>query len=99
LSIVVYSPLAEDDLFDIWVSIASDHIQNADRFVEELHALAQELANQPLMGRARPEFGKDVRSFPHGDYLVIYRPMNDGVGIARVVYGGRDLAQVVVARE
>jgi len=44
-----------------------------------------------LIGRSRPELGENLRSFPVGNYLVFYVPRADGVDIARVIYGGRDL--------
>jgi len=98
LSHAVFSELAEGDLAEIWLSIAMDQVKNADRFVEELRECAQHLAEQPLMGVSRPDFGKEVRSFLHGEYLVIYRPTEFGVGIARIVHGARDLGKLVVPR-
>ena len=65
--------LAEGDLAEIWVSIALDNMEVADRLIEELRDKAVLLAEQPPMGVARLDFGTDVRSFPHRDYLVIYR--------------------------
>jgi plasmid stabilization system protein ParE len=47
MSAIVYSQLAEDDLIDIWVSIATDHVQNADRFLEELLADARQPGRAP----------------------------------------------------
>lgn len=58
------------------------------------HQVTRLLALQPMMGRRRPEIGLDVRSFPHGDYLVFYWPESRGVGVARVVHGARDLAKL-----
>ena len=91
---VVLSPLAEDDLVEIWCTVAADDIDAADNLIDELHQVTRLLALQPMMGRRRPEIGLDVRSFPHGDYLVFYRPESHGVGIARVVHGARDLAKL-----
>jgi len=96
LSAVVYSELAEDDLVNIWLAIAADSEQTADRFIGELHDCARRLADQPLMGRVRPDLGEQTRSFPYGRYLLIYRPMNGGVGIARFAYGGRDIERLVI---
>jgi len=93
------SELAEGDLAEIWVAIAREAIETADRFLEEFRVRAQRLADQPFIGVARPDLGKEVRSLPHGAYLVIYRPTSFGVGIARVVQGARDLQSVVVPRE
>jgi toxin ParE1/3/4 len=98
LTHAVFSELAEGDLADIWVTIALDSIEIADRFIEELRDKAALLAEQPLMGLARPDFGEDVRSFPHREYLVIYRPTEFGVGVARIVHGARDLRRLSVPR-
>ena len=94
----VNSELAEADLADLWVEIGTDDIDTADRFIEKLQSLAQKLAEQPFMGRERPELGQDVRVFPHEQYLLIYRPAAYGVDIARVVHGARDLTSIEVPR-
>jgi toxin ParE1/3/4 len=98
LRYAVNSELAEGDLADIWVEIATADIDTADHFIEELRTVAQKLAEQPFMGRERPELGQDVRVFPHGRYLLIYRPAGHGVGIARVVHGARELTSIEVPR-
>ena len=94
-----FSELAEGDLCEIWLTIAEDQVRNADQFIEALRQVAQGLAEQPLMGRARPELGKNRRSFPHGDYAVIYRPSDGGADIARIVHGARDIENIVMPRE
>lgn len=98
MKLAVLSELAEGDLAEIWLAIAQDQPINADRFIDELRQQLQKLAEQPLMGRARPELGREVRSFPHAAYVVIYRPNADGVAISRLVHGSRDLSELVVPR-
>lgn len=98
MKFAVLSELAEEDLADIYVHIALDQPINADRFIDELRAQMQRLAEQPMIGRERPELGKDVRSFPHAGYLVVYRPNSVGIGVARVLHGSRDLGDVEVPR-
>jgi hypothetical protein len=51
-----------------------------------------------MIGRARPELAKDVCSFPHAGYLVVYRPNSVGIGVARVLHGSRDLGDVEMPR-
>jgi toxin ParE1/3/4 len=48
-----------------------------------------------MMGRARPELRPDLRSFPCGAYLILYRAVDDGVEIVRVVHGARNLEDLV----
>ena len=42
-------------------------------------------------GRARPELGEEVRSFPIGNYVVFYKPLAAGIELVRVLSGYRDI--------
>ena len=44
-----------------------------------------------MIGRARPELRENLRSFPYGAYLILYRAIGDGVEIVRVVHAARNL--------
>jgi len=58
------SPLAERDLEEIWLYVAEDASPaNADRLIDAIVERFDLLADQPRMGRLRPEFGADVRAF------------------------------------
>ncbi len=61
---------ARKELSDIWVYIARDNEKAADRFVRELLERARRLAETPGMGTARSEYGRSLRSFPFGNYLI-----------------------------
>lgn len=82
---------AEQDLDEIWLAIAEDHPDAADRMIDRITDAIILLAGQPLMGRERPELAPNLRSFPVGNYVIFYRPTTDGVGIARVLHGSRDI--------
>ena len=43
----------------------------------------------PGMGMARPEVRPDLRTFPAGSYLVLYRQIEDGAEIVRIIHGAR----------
>jgi toxin ParE1/3/4 len=55
VSEVVLSELAEIDLIDIWVFVARDNVEAADRLVDQLHDKCRFLANSPKVGHQRPE--------------------------------------------
>jgi toxin ParE1/3/4 len=76
---IVQSPAAEDDLLEIWVGLAANNVSAAERLMDDLDAATQILATQPLIGKARREFGAGIRSFPVRDYVIVYRPILDGV--------------------
>jgi toxin ParE1/3/4 len=86
---------ARADLRGIRDHILEDHPARALSFVDELLERCQLLADNPLIGRARPELRPGLRSFPHGDYLIFYRPAADGVTIVRVLHGARDARRLL----
>lgn len=72
---------AEEDLIEIWIYIAQDNPGATDRV----------LADNPLMGRLRPNIAPELRYFTVGNYLILYRTVRDGIQIVRVIHGARDL--------
>jgi toxin ParE1/3/4 len=86
------SALAERDLEEIWSYVAEDASPaTADRLIDAIIDRFELLAEQPRMGRLRPEFGPGVRSFAVENHVIYYR--DDGeVLIARVLHGRRDQA-------
>jgi toxin ParE1/3/4 len=84
------SALAELDLDEIWAYVAEDaSAATADRLVDALVERFEVLAEQPRMGRIRPEFGEGVRSFAVENYVIYYRH-EGAVLVARVLHGRRD---------
>lgn len=76
---------------EIWDYIADDSEANADRFISTVDAKFVSLAAQPHMGRARPELPREnLRSFPVGRYVILYRLLPDGIEVVRVLHGARD---------
>jgi toxin ParE1/3/4 len=92
---IVHAPAAEGDLLEIWVGLAANNVSAAERLANDLRAATQLLATQPLIGKSRREFGAGIRSFPVRDYVLVYRPIVDGVELVRVVHGARDLERVL----
>jgi toxin ParE1/3/4 len=91
---VNYTIPAERDLIDIWLFIADDNYDAADRFIESVYALCVKLAESTEMGRLRPEAGARVRSFGIGAYTVYYLPTDDGIEIQRILSDSRDIKKI-----
>lgn len=49
------------------------------------------LSRAPGIGTTRPELGDGIRMLPHGRYLIIYRRVNTGLRIERILHGARDI--------
>ena len=89
------SSLAEQDLIDIYLHISKDNPFAAERLVRTINSKCELLARSPLIGRARPELRPDLRSFPFGAYLILYRAIADGIEVVRVVHAARNLDDLV----
>jgi toxin ParE1/3/4 len=82
---------AEEDLVGIWIYIAADNPGAADRLLDEIESKAQLLAVNPELGQARPDIADELRYLPVGRYLILYRVIDRGIEIVRVVHGARRL--------
>jgi len=85
------SDAARSDLDEIWFYIAQDNPDAADKLIRAVVSRFRTLASMPLMGRQREELSPRLRSLSVGRYVIFYRPIENGVEIARVLQGARDL--------
>jgi len=65
--------------------------QAANRLLNNILDKCETLGRFPNLGKSRDELVVGLRSFPVEDYLIFYFPVENGVEIARVVSGYRDL--------
>ena len=88
------APEAEAELDDIWYYVAkeSGSIDIADRLIDSITERFYLLALHPHIGRRRDEdLRPGLRSFPVGEYVIIYRVEEDDVLILHVFRGSRDI--------
>jgi toxin ParE1/3/4 len=89
---IVVSPAAESDLNDILDYIARDKPDAAVRWVARIRNTFESIATNPEIGERRPEFKSgEFRSSLVGNYVIFYRPIREGIEVARVVRGERDI--------
>ena len=84
---------AYQDLLGIWDWIAEDSTAAADAFLDRVDGICQMLADNPTAGRARSDLGADIRSFPGGEFVIYYRPFQDGIEVVRFLHGKRDFPE------
>lgn len=85
------TPAAKEDLLAIWQYIAADNPAAADGVIDDLLDASENIAAFPSLGPSRPDLAPDVRYFPRGSYLIIYRPEPLGVEVLRYLRSERDL--------
>ena len=95
---VIWSPLAKEDLLDIYVTIGLENRAAAERYYDRLEHRAELLSSQPRMGPRRPEIRPSARMLVEAPYIILYETLPDTdtgdvdyVEIVRVVDGRRDL--------
>lgn len=82
---------AQIDLDDIWLFIAEDSLDAADRFHDLLLSKFLVLAEQPMIGRSREDLRPDLQGFVTGNYVIFYRDTPEYIEIVRVLHGARDI--------
>jgi toxin ParE1/3/4 len=85
---------ARADLDDIWYYVANESgsIEIANRLIDSITSRFFLLAVHPHLGRSRDDdFGPGSRSFPVGEYVIVYGVENEDVLILRVAHGSRDI--------
>lgn len=91
--------LAERDLEEIADSIGRQNPSAAVRQLERLLETFSLLARNPLLGELRPDLPMNPRAFCVGNYLVLYRPITNGIEVARVIHAARDIVSLLRRQE
>jgi toxin ParE1/3/4 len=84
------------DIDAIWDYIASDSSAAADRVVDELYERFRLLAESPGIGESQPTLADGTyRRFTHRNYVIYFRPIENGIVVVRVLHGARDHERLV----
>ncbi len=87
MSDVLLSHLAEIDLEEIWIFVATANSISADSVLDEIAQESEILALQPLMGRSRPDLQPKLRWWPSStSYAIYYLPEPHGITVVRVLH-------------
>lgn len=90
---IIVSQQAVDDFERIWLNIALDNDDAADRLLRAINVKIERLRIFPEIGRVRDDLRPSARGLVHGSYLILYEydAARDVVTIVTVVEGMRDL--------
>ncbi len=91
---------AERDLEESFVYIGEENLDAGVRFLVAAEESIEFVAKMPHIGSPR-EFRssrlRNVRVWPvkgFEDYLIFYRPTDDGIEVMRVLHGKRDIEEI-----
>ena len=91
MSRVVRSLDAEHDLDDAWDYIAQFNVAAANRLIRQIGHRCDVLATNIEVGEARPDVAPSRRQFTLGNYVILFRLLDDGIELVRVIHASRDL--------
>ena len=84
--------MAREDLIGIWVYLEPRNPSAADRIYDLIRDQTSLLKDHPQLGPARPDIADDARVLVIERWLVLYRLIEGGVQIVRIIDGARDLS-------
>jgi len=95
---ILKKPRVKDDLLEHFEYIARDKVEPAERFLKVAEEAFERLSQMPLTGRRweseLPHLA-NVRVYPmpagFRNYLIFYRPIDDGVEVLTILHGARNL--------
>ncbi|MEA5619344.1 type II toxin-antitoxin system RelE/ParE family toxin [Cronbergia sp. UHCC 0137] len=96
MATIFQSPEAQNDLIEIWLYIHQNNETAADRMIDTINDKLILISKSPQMGKICEELAPSLRSFPVGKYLLLYRPVVDGIELVRVIHGAKDIQNLFV---
>ncbi|MCC5656015.1 type II toxin-antitoxin system RelE/ParE family toxin [Nostoc sp. XA010] len=79
---------------NIWKYVAPNNLKAANRLFDTLRESFPKLAKFPQLGRQLSELAPFLRSFPVKNYLIFYRPIDEGIEIVRILHGSQDIETI-----
>jgi toxin ParE1/3/4 len=86
-----FSDTAIQYLDKICEYITIENIRAASQLFDKIRQKCKLVVGFPNMRKTYPKLNPNLRGFVVEDYIVFYYPNSDGINIARVISGYRDL--------
>jgi toxin ParE1/3/4 len=87
--------MAGEDLEDIWEYVAQNNPEAARRLIKEITGKFKLLRDHPQVGREQNTLLGWLRSFPVKNYIILYRPFENGIEVLRVLHSARDIEKIL----
>ncbi|MBW4556799.1 MAG: type II toxin-antitoxin system RelE/ParE family toxin [Trichormus sp. ATA11-4-KO1] len=91
MSRYIISPSASRDLNEISDYFLIINLAAGEKLFQEFNNKCRKLAKFPNMGRSYAHIKPSLRGLPLDGYIILYRVIDNGVEILRVVSGRQDL--------
>lgn len=92
----IFSPVARQDLIEIWKYIAEENVVNATKVLSKIEENCIMLSEFPHLGHQRKDLtNHPVLFWPVYNYLIIYKKNSNPLEIVRVLSGYRNLIDLL----
>lgn len=85
---------AKRDIDEIWLFVARDSVDAANRLIDEIVHRFFLIGSSPEMGRTRDDLKPGLRRHAVNNYVIYYRETRPNISIVRVVHGARDMKRL-----
>ncbi|MEX2215298.1 MAG: type II toxin-antitoxin system RelE/ParE family toxin [Phycisphaeraceae bacterium] len=99
MGVIEWVPIAQADIDAIHDYISRDNPSAADRLVFQIKAKLEGCLEFPRANTPRDDLEPGCRSIPHGNYLIFYMPIENGIRVVRVLDGRRDVERAYKNRD
>jgi toxin ParE1/3/4 len=83
------TPLAKTDAAEIWCYVAKKSEAAADGLIDRIEERLAMLADSPEAGETVAYIRRDVRRSTVGNYVIYYKPVDDGITVLRILHAAR----------
>ena len=87
---IKFTSRSQLDLDLIWLHIAEQSINTADRLINTINAECRRLLSQPNIGENCEQFSPNLRRISCGAYMIYYQMRSHDLEIVRILHGARD---------
>jgi len=90
---------AEEDLQDIYIFSENNWGEKqAEKYIYDLYETFKFIAENPKLGRVRPELGKEIRSKTQSSHVIIFTEWKYEIAILRILHSSRDIPNAHMPR-
>lgn len=93
LEFTLAAKLDLDEILD-FIAIERRQPEIAHKNVDGIESACDLYAKNPLLGEAAPKLGQEHRLFHYKRWVIIYRPIENGIEVMRIVDGSRDYGRL-----
>ncbi|MDZ4657621.1 MAG: type II toxin-antitoxin system RelE/ParE family toxin [Bythopirellula sp.] len=91
---IIRTPFASRDFSAIALYLADKSLDAALNWMDGIDHTLQLLSHNPLLGEAVDHLEQGVRRHTYDNYLLFYKPLEDGIELRRILHGSRRIERL-----